>query len=359
MYPEGRPASSARRAGPVAADTGALRRGLTAAALLVAAVLVAQPEATAQSPRPTRVPGRDRPIIINVRTQAGTPVNAAVALLNATFVVPADAQGIIRIDLRPPLRLPVQVDIHAPGYARRQIMIEGPEIGNIDIYLDEEKTNNTPRAERTVSAGELSKTNQAAAQKLEDTAYRAIEAGDYVKAEELLRSALGFAPDSSLIWTNLGVAILRQGRFGEAIQYLEKGFQLAPFTSTAAGNLGLVRWIQGRRDEAYELLDRAVALGFEAKGAHYFLGVLALGRGLYKQSFTELGLVDPKRFPYRDLYLSLALRGLHQHKPASKAFGDFLQRYSVALVGAPVRPPQADDQSQLDTRGLSRSDSTR
>src|SRR5262245_56926691 len=107
MHPKGRPAPSVGRA-----RAHRLRAWLATAAFLLAAGACVMQAANAQTQRPGRTPGRDRPIILNVRTPNGTPVNAAVALLNSTYVVPADAQGVIRIELRPPLRLPVQVVIH-------------------------------------------------------------------------------------------------------------------------------------------------------------------------------------------------------------------------------------------------------
>jgi hypothetical protein len=274
---------------------------------------------------------RSRTFIINVKDNAGSPVPNAVAFLGEVSAESADSEGVIRIEPRAFLRLPMLVDVRARGFCPRQVLVEGFEQGSIDVYLEKVETG-APRRERTVSVGELSPDNRAASQKLEEATLRALESGDNQKAEELLRMALDENQSSSAIYINLGIAILRQGRTDEAAGYLEKGFQLAPYDRTAAGNLGLMRWVQGRHEECYDLLDRAVALGFQSPLAHYYLGVLSLGRGYYKQSAEVLGSLDPNRFRYRDLYLSVALRGLGKLQLARKTFLEFLQRNPVEML---------------------------
>ena len=85
------------------------------------------------------------------------------------------------------------------------------------------------------------------------------------------------------------------------------------------------------------MLDRAVTLGFQSPLAHYYLGVLALGRGYYKQAVEELGSLDPDRFRYRDLYLSVAQRGLGKLQLARKTFREFLQRNPVEMLPVAAR----------------------
>jgi hypothetical protein len=318
-------------------------------ALISAAILgllaAPPPPAAAQTTRgggSRSLPIRERFLVVNVRTNAGDGVPGAVALVSEVDVVPADPQGIIRIELKPPLRLPLMIDIQAPGYRPRQIMIEGFERGAVDVYLEAEGGAPARRGDQTVSAGELSPEKRQAAQKLEDAATRALEAGDNAKAEGLLRSALEISPHSSAVCTNLGIAILRQGRLDDAVVFLEKAHQIAPYVASTAGNLALIRWMQHRYDDCYLLVDRAVALGFPSQLARYCLGVLALGRGYLKQSALELGKVDSKRFQYRDLFLSIALRGLGQSKAADRAFQEFMGRQSLAmLVSTAHRRPHA------------------
>jgi len=315
--------------------------------MLVVSALVALSgvplETRAQTPAPGSRPGttrssnaqRGRVFILNVKDRDGGPVSSAIAFVGEVTTETSDTGGVIRIEQRPPVRLPMMIDVQAPGYRPRQILIDGFERGNIDVYLEKAENNTRgPRGERSVSVGELSQEKKDAAQKLEEAGIRALAAGENARAEGLLRAALEQSPSSSLVYTNLGIALVRQGRLEEAVVFLEKGFSLAPYSPITAGNLGLLRWVQGRREECYELLDRAIALGFTSALAHYNLGVLALGRGYYRQSAEELHSVDPKRFRYRDLYLSIALRGLRQPKPAAKAFQDFLQRNPVGMLQA-------------------------
>jgi len=236
------------------------------------------------------------------------------------------------------MRFPIMIEVQAPGFQPRQVMIDGFQRGGTtDIYLERSEAA-PPRGGGTVSASELTKENREAAQKLEEAAIRALEKGENEKAEAVLRQAIDVSPSSSGAYNNLGVATLRQGRLEEAARYFEKGFHLTPYNAVAAGNLGLVRWLQGRREDCYELLDRAIALGFTSPLAHYYLGVLALERGHYKQSAQELQNVDGRRFRYRDLYLSVAQRGLGQLKTAWKTFQDFCQHNPIQLFGFAWRP---------------------
>jgi Tfp pilus assembly protein PilF len=317
----------------------------TRAVMLVTAVLVAfaagPPESRAQTPPPGTRPGtsgrssniqRGRMFTLNVKDKDGTPVPNAIAFIGEVTTENSDTGGVIRIEQRPPVRLPMMIDVQAPGYRPRQILIDGFERGNIDVYLEKVETATGPRGERSISVGELSPERKEAAQRLEDAGIKALAAGENERAEGLLRAALEQTPSSSLAYTNLGISLVRQGRFDEAVPFLEKGFTLAPYSPVTAGNLGLLRWVQGRRDECYELLDRAIALGFTSPLAHYNLGVLALGRGYHRQAAEELQSVDSKRFRYRDLYLSIAFRGLRQPKLSAKAFQEFLQRNPVSML---------------------------
>ena len=293
--------------------------------------------AQTSAPQPNRRnASRSRTFIINVKDNAGSPVPNAVAFLGEISAETADSEGVIRIAPRAFLRLPMLVDVQARGFRPRQVLIEGLEQSSIDVYLEKVETG-APGRERTVSVGELSPENQAASQKLQEATVRALESGDNRKAEELLRTALDQNQSSSAIYINLAIAILRQGRTDEAAGFLEKAFQLAPYDRTAAGNLGLMRWVQGRYEECYDLLDRAVTLGFQSPLAHYYLGVLALGRGYYKQSAEVLGSLDPNRFRYRDLYLSVAQRGLGKLQLARKTFREFLQRNPVEMLPVAAR----------------------
>jgi tetratricopeptide (TPR) repeat protein len=272
-------------------------------------------------------------VVLKIRTSAGYAVPGAVAMVGELAAVSADPQGDVRIELKPPMRLPLLVDIQARGYRSRQIMIEGFERSAIDVYLEAEAAGPRP-GDQTVSAAELSPEKRQEVQKLENAGVRALAANDNPTAESLFRSAFELNPNSSLLATNLGIAVLRQGRPDEALVFLEKAYQLGPYQAFTVGNLALVRWMQGRYDDCYPLADRAIALGFKSELVRYSLGVLALGRGYHKQSALELGHVDPERFPYRDLFLSIALRGLGQSKAAARAFDTFLQHQSVALFVA-------------------------
>ena len=176
---------------------------------------------------------------------------------------------------------------------------------------------------------ELSPQNQATSAGLQQKALQALQHGDYSRAEALLLKAIELTPSVGMLYNNLGVAILRQGRIPEAITWLEMAHELAPHDPGANGNLGLLYWTQGRRDESYRLLEKAVELGFSTHSAHYYLGILALERQEWKLSTEQLSRTDGDRFRFRDLFLAQALRGMGREKEAQTSFQKHLSRNPV------------------------------
>jgi Tfp pilus assembly protein PilF len=273
---------------------------------------------------------RIRPLLLNIKDGAGFPIPNAAAIIAELATETTDAQGTVRIEVKPPIRLPLMVTVQASGFRTRQVMLDGFDSRGTDIYL-ERIAPEAPSDGRTVSVGELSAEDRTAVRKLEEEAVRALQARDSARAETLLRSAVARNPSSSATWVNLGIALLGLRRAEEATTAFEKAFHLTPYDRAACGNLGLMRCAVSRMDECYDLLDRAIALGFASAIAHYALGVLALERGHFKQSAEALATVDARRFRHRDLFLSIAQRGMGQHKASRSSFREYLRRNPVEV----------------------------
>ena len=263
-----------------------------------------------------------------VRDSEGIPIRGAVATINQFWSEKSDHNGMVRVDSRAGMRFPITIVVSARGYQTRQLLLTNTRLEGLEVYLPK-LASNTPTSERTVSVTELSPQNQATSAGLQDKALQALQQQEYGIAEALLLKAIELTPSVGMLYNNLGVAILRQGRIPEAITWLEMAHELAPYDPGTNGNLGLLYWMHGRRDESYRLLEKAVELGFSTQSAHYYLGILALERQQWKLSTEQLSRADGDRFRYRDLFLAQALRGMGREKEAQNSFQKHTSRNPV------------------------------
>jgi tetratricopeptide (TPR) repeat protein len=130
----------------------------------------------------------------------------------------------------------------------------------------------------------------------------------------------------------MGIILLRRGNLREAPGWFEKAVELSPFDPVTTGNLGLVRWSQGRKEESCELLNRAVERGFSAPSARYILGLAALKKGLSRDAVRQLSAIPEEGFPYRSLFLSVALRDAGERRKADKELHSFFRARPAELL---------------------------
>ena len=83
--------------------------------------------------------------------------------------------------------------------------------------------------------------------------------GDLREAEQLLRRAAAFSPETAEAQAELGLTLFRAGRTAEAEPIFQRALALDPRHYDGLNNLGLVLDRLGRRDEAEEMLRRAIA----------------------------------------------------------------------------------------------------
>ena len=226
------------------------------------------------------------------------------------------------------------VEVRAAGHKSRTFFLGRDRIE--EVFLEREGSSRGSQA--VVSVSELERSVQKKSTHLQQMAVNALAKEDYESAEHLLLEALDLTPSSPGIYNNLGISYLRRHDLERAVPCFEKAAELAPYDPHIAGSLGMIRWMQGRHAESYQLLDRAVASGFSTPTAHYALGVLALEKGLAQQAVQQLSQSDGKRFRYRDLFLSIALRAVGKPKAAEKRFLDFLLTSPIlSLPSTPER----------------------
>ncbi len=87
------------------------------------------------------------------------------------------------------------------------------------------------------------------------------EAGDFRRAEALLRRALEISPDRVSIISNLCASLLAQGRVSEALPYAEQACRLEPGGLLGWDHAAMCHEETGNWSAALSCLDRALALG--------------------------------------------------------------------------------------------------
>jgi spermidine synthase len=90
-------------------------------------------------------------------------------------------------------------------------------------------------------------------------------------------------PDSDAVYNIIGVALLRETRYGEAADAFRAALKRRPDSADANRNLGTALAATGHASEAIEYLRRAVQLAPDNGGAQYELGNLLLAH----REFTE------------------------------------------------------------------------
>ncbi len=177
----------------------------------------------------------------------------------------------------------------------------------------------------TINVTELSPAAQRESLQLQQAGLEAFRHAKYGDADKLLRQALELTPSSYVIYNNLGVNSARSLQLNEAARWLEKAQAMAPFDPVVTGNLGVVFWLQNRVDESYELLQKALDRGYTLAIAHYAIGLMALQKQHPLDAVRHLSKADCRIFPYRDLYLSMALQQMGKADSAAKRLRRFLR----------------------------------
>jgi tetratricopeptide (TPR) repeat protein len=265
-------------------------------------------------------------------------MGAAVVTRDSMIEMTTDANGVVDIPCRAVDGMMPFVEVRASGFEPVRVAVVPDASHRMTIRLDRRDPVNKSGV-NTVNVDELYGNVQQRSARLQDEAGKALAAKDYDTARKLYVEALQLTPSSPAIYNNLGVISLHMKDLDSAGSWFQKAADEAPYKPDILGNLGLVRWMQNRADESYSLLTKAFDYGYKSVLAHYILGTVGLRKGDYESAADHLKQVSTDRFPYRDLYLSIALRHCGKNKDADRSYRDFLRRNPAPLMATLQRQP--------------------
>ncbi len=108
-------------------------------------------------------------------------------------------------------------------------------------------------------------------------AYEYIAQNRNKEAIALLETAARQSPNYLRVWTNLGTALERDGRIGEASEAFDKALALQPKSGTVLLNAGIMRFHKGKDQEALDFFQRSLQYSLnpvEAARAHVMIGAV-------------------------------------------------------------------------------------
>ncbi len=291
-------------------------------------------------------------VLLEVKDSSGRAIGEAIIVSEDNGMRYAtDIQGTASIPCGHAASMMRIIEVHASGFKSSTITLLPNTQSRIEVILAKED----PMPQHSMFAVDVEDLKNPARKEvkhLQTQAAAALHYHDYSSAEKLYLQALRTSPSDASIPNNLGVLALRRGDFKAGNTWFEMAMQLDPYTPDYALNLGILRWMQGRRDESYSLLLLASDRGYEPDSSHYIQGVVSLERGLYKEAARHLKKVSEDRFPYRNLFLSMALRHLGKAKSAEETFLSFLRRnpFPFAYMPPIIQEPTPTGQPFLGLR---------
>lgn len=108
-------------------------------------------------------------------------------------------------------------------------------------------------------------------------AYEYISQNRNKEAIALLETAASQSPKYLRVWTNLGTALERDGRIGEAAEAFDKALALQPNSGTVLLNAGIMRFHKGKDQEALDFFQRSLQHSMspvESARAHVMIGAV-------------------------------------------------------------------------------------
>ncbi len=152
------------------------------------------------------------------------------------------------------------------------------------------------------------------------------QAGIYRSPETLWRDTLIKNPDSWMAHSNLGVLLINQRRFEEAMEHCRKAVQINPNYTEGLNNLGIALAAQGRFDEAIEDYHKAIRINPNYAEVLNNLGLAIANKGRFDEAienYRQAIRINPN--------FSDALNNLGIALAAKGRFDEAIEDYHKAL----------------------------
>jgi Tfp pilus assembly protein PilF len=316
-------------------------------------LLISAIPSMAQTGRDSRLAGIGAPsamdtgIELNVKDSMGRAIRGAVvAPEDNAMQYSTDSDGVARIPRANSMQATRIMNIRAPGYESLRVALIPDSRSRLEIILREHKPM-APGSGLTVSVQDLRNPGKQELLNLQTQAEQALHHKNYDSAEKLYLQAVKLASSNATIPNNLGILALRHGDMIAASSWFEMATKIDPYRAEYGVNLGIIRWLQNRREESYKLLKMALDRGYKSGACDYIVGIVSLDKGLNEDAAEYLDHVPGGSFPYRDLFLSMALRNLGKVKSADKLYRSFLRRNPFPFAFMPMSTNQPDGNANL------------
>ena len=106
-------------------------------------------------------------------------------------------------------------------------------------------------------------------------------------SESLLRHSVTVTGGGAMAYSNLGLALIEQGRREEALACFSKAISLDPQAEAGYDNFGITLYAQGHRDESIPYFVKALQINPRNGAAHNNLGLALLERGQVDEAITH------------------------------------------------------------------------
>jgi len=106
-------------------------------------------------------------------------------------------------------------------------------------------------------------------------------------SESLWNHALAIMPDNALAHTSLGLALVTESRWDEAIEHFQKAIELRPDRHYAYNGLGFALMNKGRFDEAAGNFQKSIELKPDVPDTYYYLGTTLAQEGRAAEAIAQ------------------------------------------------------------------------
>ena len=161
-----------------------------------------------------------------------------------------------------------------------------------------------------------------------------LDGGRYPEAEKSCEKILARDPQNLYARSNLGVALLRQGKLKQAEMTLKRALSSDPNDAFSRSSLGIVYSRMKKYDEAIDQLTKAISLDPKSASAHNNLGIVAGQKGwpeAAEQEFKKAITLNPN---YADAHFNLAVIYATSQPPSKQLAGQHYKK-ATSLGASP------------------------